>query len=816
VIPEAETLFHRALDVSPEDREARLAEWCGADEELLREVRSLVDAFEAAEAAGPPERPADRWIGRELGRYRLERLLGAGGMGAVYLASRTDGAFRMNVAIKVLGSRVAPVLHERILMERQILAELEHANIARLIDGGITDDGEVYLVMEHVDGVPLDRHAADRQLSTEETLRLFVKVCDAIEYAHRKLVLHRDLKPANILVGGDGEPKLLDFGNAKLMDADVSAGGGRLTRLGFRAFTPEFASPEQVLGGPVSAACDVYSLGVILYRLVTGRPPYEFKTYSSGEFVTVLRDHEPPPPSAAKAVDGDIDAIVMKALRKLPEDRYPTVAAFSEDVRRHLDGRPVTAREPTRRYRAAKFLWRRRHAIAASAGAAMVLAGGLALTAWQARRARAEEQRANRQFRNIRELNHALLFDFYNAVQALPGSTEVQRALVTESISYMDRLRREADADREIAMDVIEGFIRLGNLQGNPYSDNLAEPAAALETLRKALDLATALERRQPGDARVRRLMALAEQGLGEVYFGSNDRKSAALHLEMAGRLMDEIVARPPLAAAALVEAAAIQGVMGDIYSGSHGGVEDAEKAMARFERAERLQLQALEREPGNERARRGVAISKMKRAGMTAETRPGDAARLVGSALEELGRLPEQARSSMPNLRLEAMLHTKLAATLPSLGLFADGIAHARDGLRIYESLAALDPENGRTKVDLANAWFYWAEALDYRAGEKGAGEKGAGGRSALRAGGCGRFAAWGRLSRGAAGVFEGARGDPGDSARGAGASALAEPGGGGWVSDRGGFAQAGRCGGGAGGVRGVARVNDSSGRSG
>jgi hypothetical protein len=713
----AQTLFHRAIELPDGEREARLAEWCGDDRELLEEVQSLVGAFFAAEA----EQPADRWIGREVGRYRLERLLGAGGMGAVYLASRSDGAVRMQAAVKVLGARAAgPLLDERMVLERQILAGLEHPNIARLIDGGMTEDGDVYFVMEHVDGAPLDRYAADRQLPVPDVLRLFLKVCEAMEYAHRKLVLHRDLKPANILVGTDGEPKLLDFGNAKVIEADGQA-GGRLTRLGFRAFTPEFASPEQVLGGPVSAACDVYSLGVILYRLLAGRPPYEFQTYSSGEFVSVLRDFEPPPPSAsAPGLDRDLDAIVAKALQKAPEQRYPTVAALSDDVRRALDGRPVAARPATRTYRLRKFLRRRRRAVAAGAIAVAVAAAGLGLTAWQARRARFEEQRAERQFRNVRELNHALLFELYDAVQALPGSTETQRALAADSIAYLDRLRGET-GDAEVAMDVVEAYIRLGNLQGNPYNDNLSEPETALATLRKALDSTAALARSKPRDARVRRLMGLAEQGLGEVYFGNGDPAAAATHLEMAARLLDEAAERPPISAGAVAEAASIHGVLGDIYSGSHGGIADGGKAVEQYERAERLDAQAAGVEPTNERARRGIAVSMMKRAGMIAEAKPVEAAGLVAAALEEMKRLPEAVRHSMPNLRLTAMLHTKLAATLPSLGRFAEGTAHAREGLRIYESLATLDPKNARTKVDLTNSWYYYAESLDFQAAEEG-----------------------------------------------------------------------------------------------
>ncbi|MCX6627355.1 MAG: protein kinase [Candidatus Solibacter sp.] len=702
-----ETLFHRALAVPDEERESRLAEWCGGDAELLREVRSLVGAFTEAGASGPPPAP-DPWIGRQLGHYCVERLLGSGGSGAVYLASRTDGEFHMKVAVKVLASRfTTELLQERFIAERGILASLAHTNIARLIDGGITSAGEVYVVMEYVDGPPLDCWVDQHRPPLDALLRMFLAVCDAVEYAHRNLVLHRDLKPANILVDGEGHPKLLDFGNAKLLGPESS---GRLTQLGFRAFTPDFASPEQVLGGPLTAATDVYSLGVILYRLVTGKPPYAFKTYSGGEYIHVLRDYDPPAPSAAitrvvgpaahdapfppaqrrRQLRGDLDAIVMKALGKEADRRYATVAAFAADLRCFLEARPVTARVPTLRYRARKFLWRRRRTVVAALIVAGLFGAGVASTLRAARTARAEEQRANRQFRDVRDLNRALVFEIYDAVQALPGSTEVQRSLVTESIDYIDRLHRESPGDADVGIDVVEAYTRLGNLQGNPYSDNLSDPDRALETLRKALDLARSLARNNPNDRRMQRLMGLAEQGLGEVYFGKRDVASARAHLEEAARLLDAAAHRPPLSAPALAEAASVQGVLGDTYSSSLGRVEDRAKADASFARSEALDREALELDPAQERARRGIAMMKM------------------------------QARRSMANLRLEAMMRTKLAAILPSIGAFDEGTAQARAALRVYESVASLDPENQRSQVDLANAWYYYAESLDYKS-EKG-----------------------------------------------------------------------------------------------
>jgi tetratricopeptide (TPR) repeat protein/predicted Ser/Thr protein kinase len=715
---QAEDLFHRALAISPQERPARLKEWCRGNPKLLDDVLSLLTGYERSEgiAAFAATTAADPWIGRRVGPYQIERLLGSGGTGAVYFASRNDGEFRMQVAVKVLANRVTGAATlDRFELERQILASLNHPHIARLIDGGVTSAGEAYLVMEYVEGEPLDAWAARRRPDLRELLGVFLLVCGAVEHAHRNLILHRDLKPGNILVNTEGQPKVLDFGNAKLLDADSPEERRRLTQLGFRAFTPEFAAPEQILGGTVSAACDVYSLGVVLYGLVAGKPPYVFRTWSSAEFVEVLRDFDPQPPGAG----ADIDAIVMKALRKEPERRYPTIAAFAADLRAFLQARPVSAREWTVGYRARKFLRRRRNAMVAAGLVAALLLAGVSATAWQARRARAEERRAYAQFRTARELVRGLLFDTFNAVQELPGSLDVQRALVTESTLYVDRLWSDSPQDPDAAMDAVEAYLRLGNLQGNPYSDNLSEPDAALRTLQKAGQAAATLAAARPGDARVQRLVALTEQSLGEVYFGRHEVASAVEHMEKSEALFAKLASSRAASASLLLEAASVCGTLGDAVSGSNGGTGDVARAQALFQRQQALQHRALALEPANERAGRGLAVAGMKLANLLSEARPSEAVRLLNGALQQLAGLPEAARRSMSNLRLEAMIRTRLAGTLPGLGDYDGGAEHAFQAVRLYESAAAIAPDNARSKTDLLNAWYYYAESLDYRGAE-------------------------------------------------------------------------------------------------
>jgi eukaryotic-like serine/threonine-protein kinase len=380
-----QSLFEEALAREPAGRAAFLAGACPDDPELRAEIESLLlrvddtgplraavqDALDVVPASLAGPGPGDR-----VGPYRLEEEIGHGGMGAVYRAVRDDDEYHQRVAVKLLRGGVwSGELLARFRAERQILARLEHPSIARLLDGGTTGDGVPYLVMELVHGRPITEYCDERELPVPARLRLFAAACDAVQYAHQNLVVHRDLKPSNILVTAEGAPKLLDFGIAKLLDPAADGGGAQaLTRTQMRVMTPEYASPEQARGERVTTASDVYSLGVLLYELLTGRRPLRFANASPSEIERRLRDEEPPRPSTAvgqRRLAGDLDTIALKALQKDPARRYTSPLALAEDVRRHLDGRPVLARPDSVRYRAAKFV--RRHRAGVAAGAAVVV-----------------------------------------------------------------------------------------------------------------------------------------------------------------------------------------------------------------------------------------------------------------------------------------------------------------------------------------------------------------------------------------------------------------------------------------------------------
>ncbi|HXG91156.1 MAG TPA: serine/threonine-protein kinase [Blastocatellia bacterium] len=435
-----EELFGAALEIAPDERAVFLMNECGSDDALRREVETLLASHKRAgdfiqapafeEAIGlikAPEQTLPK--GHRIGPYEIICEIGRGGMGAVYLATRADDEYKKRVAIKLIkrGLDTDDILR-RFRNERQILASLDHPNIARLLDGGTTDEGLPYFVMEYVEGLPLMDYCDRERLSTVERLKLFRKICAAVQHAHQNLVVHRDLKPSNIIVTAGGEPKLLDFGIAKFLNPEMSAHTIAPTATAMRLMTRDYASPEQVRGQPITTASDVYSLGVLLYRLLTGHHPYQFKTPLPSEVERVICETEPQRPSDAvkrveevttsdgesvqltpelvsstrdgepqklrRMLSGDLDTIILMAMRKEPARRYSSVEQFSEDIRRYLEGLPVLARKDTFAYRASKFVRRHRAGVAAATLVAIAIIAGIVATLWQARIAREQRDAA--------------------------------------------------------------------------------------------------------------------------------------------------------------------------------------------------------------------------------------------------------------------------------------------------------------------------------------------------------------------------------------------------------------------------------------
>ncbi len=412
-------VFTAALEQPVVMRAHFLAEACGPDEALRREVESLLAAHEepknlleqhTIDLAAQLQTDGHKYQGKRFGPYRILREIGRGGMGAVFLAERADGEFQQQVALKIIRQSFADAeLEKHFRRERQILASLNHPNIAKLLDGGVSGAGELFLAMEFIAGDPLIGFAENHQLTIEERLQLFLKVCRAVSFAHQNLIIHRDLKPSNILVSDEGEPKLLDFGLARLSEPAATPGGttnADRTETAFRAFTPAYAAPEQILGKSVTTISDVFSLGVILYELLTNEKPFHFEGKSLEEIIKTVSGDEPSLPSRTiksenpqsairqRQLRGDLDNITLKALQKDPARRYQSVAEFAHDIERHLDHLPITARPNTLSYRALRFYQRNKIAVSATAFVIVALIAGLGIALRQYSNARRENAKA--------------------------------------------------------------------------------------------------------------------------------------------------------------------------------------------------------------------------------------------------------------------------------------------------------------------------------------------------------------------------------------------------------------------------------------
>jgi non-specific serine/threonine protein kinase/serine/threonine-protein kinase len=742
-------LFDAARQLEPGQRPQYLAEACAGDEEVRREAESLLASLEAAGTfiESPdegPETTPDPLVGSSLGPWRLTAEIARGGMGVVYRAVRDDESFRKEAAVKVLPAGVwTPLALSRFRSERAILARLEHPGIARLLDGGAAPDGRPYYVMELVEGEWIDRYCDRRGLGTRRRLELFAAVCDAVDYAHQNLVLHRDIKPGNILVTASGQPRLLDFGIAKLLDPTHGAASD-VTGTELRALTPRYASPEQVTGAALTTASDVYSLGVLLYELLAGAPPYEIRTRSAEELVRVVCRQEPERPSTAlrrvsagaaargpgrppapaprdpaddetatgpmpprrasavlpRDLEGDLDWIVLKALRKEPERRYPSARDLAEDVRRHLEGRPVLARPDTVGYRAGKFVKRHRVATAAALLAFLAVTGGLGVSLWQWRRAESAHTEAEQRFDDVRRLAGSLLFEVHDAVEKLPGSTPVRALIVSRGVEYLDRLA-SSSLDPRLQAELVAGYLRLGDVQGRSGDASLGDTTAATASYRKAVRLADGLV-----DARAsveqRELLARACARLAEALRDAGEREEAAALLARSVALLETAVAaepgRTPLRSS-LAARRFDQGAM-------HAQAGEWEEALASYGRAAELYEALAATEPSKAVHRRNLALAH----------------KYIGGAAERLGRLEESRRHYESALAADRELlatspqdpaaHLDLSYDLAALakaderaGRIEPAVAGLREALALRQWVLGRDPLNVQARAGVARA---------------------------------------------------------------------------------------------------------------
>ena len=695
-------VFLAALARPPELRGAFLDAACGGDDELRRDVESLLAAHDAAgsflsspiglDTEGAEDAGAPDAVPQRIGPYRILDTIAHGGMGTVYRAVRDDDAFRKTVALKLVrGGRHSDYFERRFRQERQILARLQHPNIATVLDGGTAEGGQPYLVMEYVEGQPITRFCAAQGLGIRDRLALFRTVCGAVQYAHQNLVIHRDIKPANVLVDGSGVPKLLDFGIAKLLasgvDPDVAPTDTVLPMM-----TPEYASPEQVRGQPVTTASDVYSLGVLLYELLAGRRPYEVQTDSLESIVRTICETEPRAPSEAvrgrSQLRGDLDTIVLKALRKEPERRYRTAHDLSEDLRRHLEGLPVTARADTIGYRAGKFVSRHRTAVAAAFLVSASLVAGIVTTTRQARL-------AQRRFDEARRLIHTVIFDIQPKMGAVAGTTSLRKDLIEGTLQYLEALTRDAGDNPALLRELSASYVQLARVQGAQGAANVGDTQAARRTLGEAEKLVERLLKLDPNGPESLHEAVAVERNVALSYLYQGAYAPAQQHARRAIALAERQVAvRPDFQAR-------------EDLADAHRTLANSSDSAEAFDRSREIYESLLLEKPDEPRVLRNLSQVHKYVAGLhyrKNEYRAG--LDLIGKARA----IDEKLLAANPeNPEAQADLTfslNQLSWGHSHLGDLAPALAAMQESLAMRERIVTRNPEDARAQDQLAYAF--------------------------------------------------------------------------------------------------------------
>lgn len=741
---EVRRLFEQAAEQPPAARTAFIRAAAGADTALADEVLSLLahldDGGALAEPdflATPAELPAapagPTRIGLQLGPWRIVSELGSGGMGEVYLAQRADGAYEGRAAIKILkrGMDSAAVL-ARFAQEQRALARLNHPHIARLFDAGLTPDGLPYFVMEHVDGRPLDLACAG--LPIEERLQLFLQLCAAVSHAHRQLLLHRDLKPGNVLVTAERQVKLLDFGIAKALDPLEDGAAAAQTQAGVRPYTPYYASPEQVRAERVGTGTDLYSLGVLLYQILTGQRPYGRAATTPMEAARAVLEDQPTRPSSltrtggaeAPVLDavprrlllGDLDNIVLKALEKEVEQRYASADELADDIRAYLAGFPVRARAPSWGYLAGKFLRRHRISVAAGGVALLALLAGLGGTIWQAREAQAARLSAEARLDSVRAITRELVMNHADAITHLPGGAKLKADLLRDTLAHLDRLAVEASSQPAFLADMAMAYARYIDL----YADT---------------GMLSLPDEKREQDALLRRTLALFEQvqgaGLADPDFAmwwGRTLRAQSLQLRNAGKVEEALAV---LAEGRAMLEAALQRHPGNRHVRSElasiwfrsGQLYDtvllanlgrADAAAAAFERAEALYLELIQQTDDPNHAANLHQLGIIEGARLIQHLKADRLAEAIAAGQRAVA-WHEQALQLRPDytpmwdgLAIES---NNLAAAALSAGADALALQAATRGWAMLQRLLTQEPGNPAAAAKRDNASLHYGRAL-------------------------------------------------------------------------------------------------------
>jgi serine/threonine protein kinase len=737
-----------ALEVAPAERTSYLDEACAGDSTLRVEIENLLvyeDDPGTALLEGPAialtpqgESECAERVRRRVGPYEIIEQIGAGGMGEVYRAIRADDQYCKEVAIKLVRTGLdSEFVIQRFRGERQLLAGLDHPNIARLLDGGTTEDGIPYFAMELIAGQPLHPYCDDRRLATAERLKIFLQICSAVQYAHQHLIVHRDLKPSNVLVTADGTPKLLDFGIAKIIGAAGDSQTAEATSSLFRLLTPAYASPEQVKCEPVTTASDVYSLGVVLYECLTGHRPYHADTDAPHEMARLICEFLPERPSAviwrreergltegapdptpdsvsqvrdgtpdklSRRLRGDLDNIVLTALRKEPERRYASVEQLAGDIRRHLDHLPVSATRDSLRYRATKFIARHKSGVAAATAMLLLVMAGSIATLYEAHRARQNELRAERRFNDVRKLANSLLFEVHDSIKNLPGSTPARKLIVDRALEYLDRLSKESAGDPSLERELAEAYERVGLVQGQYLQNSLGDTRGALASYQKAFAIRKSVADHSGGLAD-RLALAQGYRLIANSQWALGDFEPASQNIVSAIAIAETLDRSQPNQWDVLKELSTDYEYAADIYALGYGGGIDQNASHAYRKKTLEADESMLRIRPHDADALDGYAID------------------LVHSGEVEQARDPRAALGYYQRaLAIHELLMSQTTDPRIASGVARDyqSVADVYDALgdfrRAYESnLAALEMAKKNLEIDPRNVTFEKSGAIAY-----------------------------------------------------------------------------------------------------
>lgn len=734
--PERWRLIKEKLDVAlgleASQRVAYLAEIGRVDQDLRLELDSLLASHEQAltdfmeapaigdvSATSIAQEPRSM-IGRRVGTYQIVEQIGIGGMGEVYRAFRADDQYRKEVAIKLVrAGQDSAFVVSRFKHERQILANFDHPNIARLLDGGSTEEGIPYFVMELIDGQPIDEYCS--KLTVSASLKLFIQVCSAVQYAHQHLIIHRDIKPGNILVTSDGTPKLLDFGIAKILDPSAAESLGPTMTL-FQVLTPGYASPEQIKGEPITTAADVYSLGVVLYELLTGQHPHRVAGDAADKIARRVCDTEPKKPSSvvrgpklpsrssglapadgnsaqaardgkklSKRLIGDLDNIVLMALRKEPQRRYASAEQFAEDLRRHLENLPVSARKDTVAYRTSKFVRRHKSGIAASAIVVVALLAGMGITLM-------EKRRADRRFNDVRSLANSLLFEIHDSIRDLPGSTPARKLLVDRALQYLDSLSGEGGNEPSLMRELATAYERVGEVQGHYLQNSLGDTAGSLRSYQRALEIRQRLAARS-SDWADRLALAKCHRLVANQLWATGDLRGAIDNIGKAIPISEALGNDRPRDLDVLYELAFDYSMAGQIQ-GASVAEESYRKAMA-------IDAAMLKIDPNGDKIQGAYEHDLIDLGNMLK-----DRDRNFGGALDKYQQALEIAHAirrhaaTTRNVRDVAVAYNRIADVYDSLDDSPHALENNVKALEIYQQLITSDPHNALLQQGLAIAY--------------------------------------------------------------------------------------------------------------